>query len=290
MHKIRTAIFPVGGLGTRFLPATKALPKEMLPIVDKPLIQYAFEEAQAAGIEKFIFITGRNKNVISNHFDHVFELQKVLEEKQKSEVLALTKNWLPPAGSIAFIRQQQPLGLGHAVLCARNFVNEPFAVLLADELFYSPKDPVLSQMTRIWEEKKGNVIAVREIEKSKTGSYGIIKPDGFAEGKAVKISEMVEKPDPEKAPSNFAVVGRYIVEPQIFHYLEKVKADKNGEIQFTAALDAMAQDNVPTHGALVEGERFDCGGRRGFIEANIALALHHPEMREDVLKVVKKYS
>lgn len=290
MTKIKTAIFPVGGLGTRFLPATKALPKEMLTVVDKPLIQYAFEEAQAAGIEKFIFITGRNKNVISNHFDHVFELQKVLEEKQKSEVLALAKDWLPPAGSIAFIRQQQPLGLGHAILCAKNFVNEPFAVLLADELFYSPQKPVLTQMAEIWEKKKGNLVAVREIDNSKTSSYGIINPAEPAKDKAIKIKSMVEKPDPKSAPSNFAVVGRYIVEPEIFAILEKVKADKNGEIQFTSALDEMAQNGISSHGILVEGERFDCGSRRGFIEANVALALHNPEMREEVLKTVRRYS
>ncbi|MDX1950407.1 MAG: UTP--glucose-1-phosphate uridylyltransferase, partial [Rickettsiales bacterium] len=283
----------VGGLGTRFLPATKALPKEMLTIVDKPIIQYAFEEARNSGIEKFIFITGRNKNVISNHFDHVFELQKVLEDKQKSEVLALTKDWLPPAGSIAFIRQQQPLGLGHAVLCARNFLpnDEPFAVLLADELFYNPAKPVLSQMIDIWNKKQsGNVIAVREVENHKTSSYGIIKPAGERFENSIKIASMVEKPNPSEAPSNFAIVGRYILSPEIFSYLDKTNADKNGEIQLTSALDAMARDNISSFGALVEGERFDCGARRGFVEANIAIALHNPEMREDILKLVKRYS
>ena len=221
--KIKTAIFPVGGLGTRFLPATKAMPKEMLIVLDKPLIHHAFEEAKAAGVEKFIFVTGRNKNIIENHFDHAFELQKTLEEKEKDEILALTRDWLPKAGSIAFVRQQSPLGLGHAVLCAKNFVNEPFAVLLADELFLAKK-PVLAQMVDAY--KGGNMILVDKIQPHETGSYGIIKAD-----EAGRIMQMVEKPKPADAPSNLAIVGRYILQPEIFSYLENQATGAGGEVQ-----------------------------------------------------------
>lgn len=287
MQKVRTAVFPVGGLGTRFLPATKVLPKEMLPIVDKPLIQYAFEEAKNSGIERFIFITGRNKNVIANHFDHAYELQKTLEEKQKDEVLKLAKEWLPDAGSIAFIRQREPLGLGHAVLCAKNFVNEPFAVLLADELFLSEK-PVLGDMIESYNKTGGNVVLVKQEDKQKTKLYGVIEPAGERNGSNIKVKSMVEKPEPKDAPSNYCVTGRYIIDPSIFGYLENQAKGSGGEIQLTDALNKMAQNGFDTYGHIYEGKRYDCGSRRGFIQANIAFALANPEIKDDVRAMIKE--
>lgn len=287
MQKVKTAVFPVGGLGTRFLPATKVLPKEMLPIVDKPLIQYAFEEALNSGIEKFIFITGRNKNVIANHFDHAYELQKVLEEKQKEEVLKLTKSWLPPAGSIAFIRQREPLGLGHAVLCAKNFINEPFAVLLADELFMND-EPVLKTMAENYEKQGGNIILVKKESKEKTKLYGVIEPEKEPEGNLVKVKSMVEKPDPSVAPSNYCVTGRYILDQKIFEYLEKQEKGTGGEIQLTDAINKMALDGFDTYGHIYDGKRFDCGGRRGFIQANVAFAMQNPELKEALQETLRE--
>ncbi len=284
MSKLKTAVFPIGGLGTRFLPATKAMPKEMLPIVDKPLIQYAFEEAVGAGVEKFIFITGRNKNIIENHFDHAFELQKVLEEKQKKEVLSIAKDWLPKASSVAFIRQREPLGLGHAVLCARQFIAEPFAVLLADELFLSEKS-VLKDMADAYSE--GNMIGVQEVEREKVKSYGVIEPESI-NGNLIKIRSMVEKPDPEVAPSNYTVSGRYILEPEIFDYLEHQEKGAGGEIQLTDALNKMAKEKKRSYAYVIDAQRFDCGSRRGFVEANLAFAMSIPSIKDDVLKFTKK--
>lgn len=293
MTKVKTAVFPIGGLGTRFLPATKAMPKEMLPIVDKPLIQYAFEEAVAAGIEKFVFITGRNKNIIENHFDHAFELQKTLEEKQKKEILALAKDWVPAAGSIAFIRQQQALGLGHAVLCAQKFVDEPFAVLLADELFLSKKS-VMKSMVEAYKKTGGNMVGVQEVERAKVKNYGVIEPASKVSGGIIKVKSLVEKPEPKNAPSNYTISGRYILEPEIFDYLEKQKAGSGGEIQLTDSLNKMAKDKNRTSAFVIDAKRFDCGNRRGFIEANIEFALNIPEIKDDVLKftkrLVKEYS
>jgi UTP--glucose-1-phosphate uridylyltransferase len=289
---VRTAIFPVGGLGTRFLPATKVMPKEMLPIVDKPLIQYAFEEARDSGIERFVFITGRNKSVISNHFDHAYELEKTLEEKQKNEVLNLTRDWVPPAGSIAFIRQQKPLGLGHAILCARSFLgDEPFAVLLADELFLCEK-PALKQMIDSYNEVGGNVIGVKEELPKNVSSYGIIDPldkNELGKSSRIKAKGMVEKPKPENAPSNLAITGRYVLEPEIFNVLENQSAGSGGEIQLTDAMHKMAVSGTDTHAQLIEGRRFDCGSRRGFLEANIAFALEIDEIKDAVKGILKKY-
>jgi UTP--glucose-1-phosphate uridylyltransferase len=292
MTKVKTAIFPVGGLGTRFLPATKSMPKEMLPIVDKPLIHRAFEEAKAAGIEKFIFITGRNKNIIANHFDHAYELQKELENKQKKEVLALTKDWVPSPGSIAFIRQQHTIGLGHAVLCAKNYVNEPFAVLLADELFVSEK-PVMKQMVEAYENNPSPIIAVQEIDKENSEKYGIIKVKSEAGGGLINIDSMVEKPDPEDAPSNLSICGRYILDPEIFDYLETQGEGSGGEIQLTDAMNRMAQKRQ-VNAYKVIGDRYDCGNRKGFLEANIAFALNTPGLKdnlaESIKTLLKKYS
>lgn len=284
--KIKTAVFPVGGLGTRFLPATKSMPKEMLTVVDKPLIQYAFEEARDAGVEHFIFITGRNKNIISNHFDHAYELQKVLSETEKKKLLSISKDWLPKAGNIAFIRQQEPLGLGHAIYCARNFVKEPFAVLLADEMFIGKKTP-LQEMVEVYKETGGNVIGVADVENKDTSKYGIIAPEND-DGKVIKIKGMVEKPEPDNAPSNISIIGRYILQPEIFSYLEKSKKGKGNEIQLTDSMAAMIE-KFSSHGVRFNGRRFDCGNRRGFVEANIAFALENKEMRGDILKSIKSF-
>lgn len=288
MTRVRTAVFPVGGLGTRFLPATKSMPKEMLTVVDKPLIQYAFEEAQQAGIEYFIFITGRNKNIISNHFDHAYELQKKLDEDEKQHLLAQVKDWLPPAGSVAFIRQQQPLGLGHAVYCARHFVNEPFAVILADELFASAGKPLLTEMVETYEKTQGNIIGVAEIDPKDSHKYGMISSADY-KNNPIEINGMVEKPNPKDAPSNLSITGRYIIQPEIFSYLEKTQQGQGGEIQLTDALQAMLE-TTPTYGVRFEGRRFDCGNRRGFLEANIGMALAREDIRDDIMDILKSFT
>lgn len=284
MKPLKKAVFPVGGLGTRFLPATKAMPKEMLPVIDKPIIQYAFEEAKAAGIEQFIFITGRNKNILTNHFDHSYELQKILSEKDKKEELRQTKEWMPEAGSIAFIRQQEALGLGHAIWCARNFIedDEPFAVLLPDELMHS-KIPCLTQMKKLHAKTGGNIIAVDEVPKNQTQNYGII---GI--GKNGKIEKMVEKPTPAKAPSNLAIIGRYILNGSIFSYLENTAKGAGGEIQLTDAMAKMLKSQ-DFYAHQFDGKRFDCGSKAGFLEANIALSLERADLKMDMKKILKKY-
>ena len=289
MKKLKKAVFPVGGLGTRFLPATKAMPKEMLTLVDKPIIQYVFEEAINSGFEEFIFITGRNKNIINNHFDHSYELQKILSEKDKKEELHQTIEWMPQPGSIAFIRQQEPLGLGHAVWCARNFIgDEAFAVLLPDELMMSKK-PCLQQMREAYEATGSSIIAVGEIEKKDSNKYGIIIPDGEMKNNRVKLKGMVEKPKPEDAPSNMAIIGRYILDSEIFKYLDKGEKGAGGEIQLTDAMAKMAKDK-DYYAVNFEGNRFDCGSKLGFIEATIAYALDRSDLNKDVKKIVQKYA
>lgn len=288
MSKIKKAIFPVGGLGTRFLPATKAMPKEMLPIVDKPLIQYAFEEAMNSGIEEFIFITGRNKTAINDHFDNSFELEDALTKKEKLKALELTKSWVPEPGNITFIRQQEPLGLGHAVWCGRKFIgDEPFAVLLADELMMS-ETPCLQQMMSVYEEADSCIVAVDEVPNEKTGSYGIVTPAEEFSGSHAKISGMVEKPDPKDAHSNLAIVGRYILKPEIFEYLSHHKTGTGGEIQLTDAMEALMKES-DFQAVKFQGQRFDCGSRVGFLEANIAFALNNPEIGDNVRQVLKGY-
>ena len=286
MRKIKKAVFPVGGLGTRFLPATKSTPKEMLPVANKPLIQYAFEEARNAGIEEFIFVTGRNKNAINNHFDHAYELQSKLDYKGKNHELDEVKGWLPSAGQIAFVRQQEPLGLGHAVWCARNFIgNEPFVVILADEMILD-KNNFLKSMIDLQQDNESNssVIAVAPVEQSQVNKYGIIHPDTDKK----KVLDMVEKPEIGKAPSNLAINGRYILQPEIFDYLAKAKTGSGGEIQLTDAMNAMAKD-YPFYYQEFIGTRFDCGSVLGFLEANIAFALENPKIKNDFLEVLKKY-
>jgi UTP--glucose-1-phosphate uridylyltransferase len=276
---VRKAIFPVGGLGTRFLPATKALPKEMLPIVDKPLIQYAVEEAVAAGIEEFIFVTGRNKTAIEDHFDHSTELETALLTKGKEEALNLVQGMIHSPGSVSYVRQQEPAGLGHAIWCARHQIaGEPVAVLLADDLILGT--PALKEMIDAYQ--GGNMVAVMNVPADETGSYGIITPKEEA-GQLVTIADIVEKPDPEVAQSTLAVVGRYIIEPGVFDKLAEGKKGAGGEIQLTDSLAARISD-VPFLGLRFSGERFDCGSKLGFLKANIAFARSRPELRDDIEK------
>ncbi|MGB1470303.1 MAG: UTP--glucose-1-phosphate uridylyltransferase GalU [Candidatus Puniceispirillaceae bacterium] len=274
---IKKAIFPVGGLGTRFLPATKAMPKEMLPVVDKPLIQYAVEEAVAAGIEQFIFVTGRNKTAIEDHFDHSTELEAVLIEKDKADALEVVRRMLREPGSVSYVRQQEPAGLGHAVWCARHLVGaEPVAVLLADDLILGA--PAMAEMTSAY--TGGNMVALMDVPASDTGAYGIITP-GSKNGKLTEITAIVEKPSPESAPSTKAVVGRYILEPGIFDELAKGRRGAGGEIQLTDALAARI-GHAPFHGLNFSGERFDCGSKIGFLKANIAFGLARDELQGDL--------
>ncbi len=285
---VRKAIFPVGGLGTRFLPATKAMPKEMLPIVDKPLIQYAVEETMAAGVEDLIFVTGRGKTAIEDHFDHSYELHDLLTERGKTAELAALEALVPRPGRVAYTRQQSPLGLGHAVWCARNLVgDEPFAVLLADDLILS-ETPCLRQMMDVYREVGGNVIAVMEVAPEHTSRYGILDI-GHDDGRLVEVKGLVEKPDPRRAPSRLAVIGRYILQPQVFEHLDLQRRGAGGEIQLTDALATMI-GRLPFHGLRFEGRRFDCGDKIGFLEANLAFALKRPGLGDDMRRVLRNYS
>jgi UTP--glucose-1-phosphate uridylyltransferase len=281
MKKVRKAVFPVGGLGTRFLPATKAMPKEMLPVVDRPLIQYAVDEAREAGIEQMIFVTGRGKSAIEDHFDIAYELETTMAARGKDmDVLVATR--LAP-GAVAYVRQQEPLGLGHAVWCARDIVgDEPFAVLLADDLMVG-KPGCLRQMVDAYERVGGNIICAQEVPADRTGSYGIITP-GARDGGLTEVRGLVEKPRPQDAPSNLAIVGRYILQPEVMGVLARQEAGAGGEIQLT---DAMAQmiGSQPFHGLTFTGDRHDCGDKAGFIIANIALALE----RDEVSSAVREY-
>ncbi len=278
--RVRKAVFPVAGLGTRFLPATKVIAKEMLPVVDKPLIQYAVEEAIASGIEYFIFVTGRGKSVLVDHFDHAPELEALLDERGKGDMLKTLLASMPEPGRVFSVRQQVPLGLGHAVWCARaNVGNEPFAVLLPDELLMADP-PCLKQLIDVYEEKGGNIIAVTEVPDEHTNRYGILDVDSD-DGAVAKAKGMVEKPDPSSAPSRLANIGRYILDPSVFDLLEKQQAGSGGEIQLTDAIDAMA-GSLPFHGVRFSGERFDCGDKVGFLAANVAFALKRSDMADRV--------
>ena len=288
-RKVRKAVFPVGGLGTRFLPATKAMPKEMLPVVDKPLIQYAVEEARDAGIEEFIFVTGRGKSIIEDHFDRSYELESVLSERSKHDLLDELMASIPNAGTVAYIRQQEPLGLGHAVWCAKRLVgDEPFAVILADDLILSDT-PCLAQMTAAREKVGGgNMLAVMDVPHEHTSRYGILSP-GSEKDRLVDVLGLVEKPDPKDAPSDLAVIGRYILEPNIFPILENQARGAGNEIQLTDALSALIGRD-PFYGMKFEGARFDCGDKIGFLEANIAFALSRSDMSDDVKAIVNKFA
>ncbi|UZK66246.1 UTP--glucose-1-phosphate uridylyltransferase GalU [Sphingomonas sp. M1-B02] len=278
---LRKAVFPVGGLGTRFLPATKAMPKEMLPIVDRPLIQYAVEEAIEAGIEQLIFVTGRGKSAIEDHFDIAFELETTMHERGKSlDILDAT---LLKPGSVAYVRQQEPMGLGHAVWCARHIVgDEPFAVLLADD-FMLGKPGCLKQMVEAYNKVGGNLICAEEVPDDQTHRYGIITP-GARDGALTEVKGLVEKPAAGTAPSNLSVIGRYILQPEVMKVLEGQEKGAGGEIQLTDAMARMIADQ-PFHGVTFAGTRYDCGDKAGFIEANIAVALG----RDDIGPAVRDF-
>ena len=277
--KIKKAIFPVGGLGTRFLPATKSMPKEMLPIVDKPLIQYAVEEAADAGIEQFIFVTSRGKSAIENHFDHSFELENNLLSKGKRDTLKTAQEMLKIPGSFAYVRQQEPAGLGHAVWCARHLIaNEPVAVILADDLIYGTS--TIKEMINNY--TAGNMLAVMEVDKNEVSSYGIITPGKVLADNVTEILGLVEKPSADKAPSNEAVVGRYIIEPAVFDVLEKQNRGASNEIQLTDAIASRIGKSLCS-GYKFSGERFDCGSKLGFIQANIKLSLQRPVIKKELM-------
>jgi UTP--glucose-1-phosphate uridylyltransferase len=283
--RVRKAVFPVGGLGTRFLPATKAMPKEMLPIVDKPLIQYAVEEAAAAGIEEFIFVTGRGKAAIEDHFDHSVELEDALGDRGKTEALESIRHWVPAAGQVAYTRQQEPLGLGHAVWCARNLVgDEPFAILLADDLVLS-QTPCLKQMVDVANETGGNVVAVMDVPREETSRYGILDV-ASDDGRLAAVNGLVEKPAPEEAPSTLSIIGRYILMPEVFDLLESTERGAGGEIQLTDAMAKMIGRH-PFHGLRFEGTRFDCGDKLGFLQATIAFGLERPDLRAGLLDYMR---
>lgn len=277
---IRTAVLPVAGLGTRFLPATRVMPKEMLPVVDTPLIQYAVEEAFAAGIERIVFVTGRGKSVLEDHFDHAFELEATLAERGKDAALETARALIPPEGSIASVRQQRPLGLGHAVFCARDLVGDaPFAIILPDDLVQA-ETPCMQQMMEQYAETGGNLVAVMDVPRAHTARYGILDV-GEVKGRLAEITGLVEKPQPEDAPSTLSIIGRYILQPQIFDALSARETGAGGEIQLT---DAMAKliGSQPFHGYRFDGVRHDCGDKLGFLQASIALALEREDLGPDL--------
>jgi UTP--glucose-1-phosphate uridylyltransferase len=285
--RIRKAVFPVAGLGTRFLPATKAMPKEMLTVVDRPVIQHVVDEARAAGIEHFIFVTGRNKGVIEDHFDSQFELERTLKERGKNKELEQLMAELPGAGQTSFTRQQSPLGLGHAVWCAREIVgDEPFAVLLPDVLHYTPSTPCLAQMIAAYDAHGGNHMAVAPVPDDQTHQYGIVGVDDPA-SRVSRISHMVEKPKAGTAPSNLHISGRYILQPEIFKLLETQQRGAGGEIQLTDAMQALAKQQ-PFHAVRFDGTIYDCGSKIGFLVANIAYALDRPDLAATLKAELKK--
>jgi UTP--glucose-1-phosphate uridylyltransferase len=279
---VRKAVFPVAGLGTRFLPATKASPKEMLPIVDKPLIQYAVEEAAAAGITEMIFITGRSKRAIEDHFDKAYELEAELLAKQKTALLALVRSVAPPSINCIYIRQPEALGLGHAVLCARPAVgNEPFAVLLADDLMDAGEQgvSVMAQMVEVYRHHRASIVAVQDVPAEETSRYGIVQSSPWGQ-RTERITKIVEKPRSEDAPSTLAVVGRYLLTPRIFDLLAAQGAGAGGEIQLTDGIERLLQDE-PVLAYRFEGRRFDCGSKQGYLQATVTLASRHPEEGND---------
>jgi UTP--glucose-1-phosphate uridylyltransferase len=288
MKPIRKAVFPVAGLGTRFLPATKAIPKEMLTVVDRPLIQHVVEEAREAGIEHFIFVTGRNKSPIEDHFDRQFELETTLRERGKKAELALLEQDLPAAGATSFTRQQSPLGLGHAVWCARELVGrEPFALLLPDVLVQG-KPSCLAQMIGAYAELKeaANIIAVEEVPQDQVSSYGVVGV-GERKGRSRRITSMVEKPKPADAPSNLIITGRYILQPEIFDLLANQQRGAGGEIQVTDAILRLLETQ-PGYAFQFEGRTFDCGSKLGFLSANVAYALAQPDIAQKLRPVLKE--
>lgn len=284
---LKKAVLPVAGLGTRFLPATKALAKEMLPVVDKPLIQYAVEEARAAGIDQFCFVTGRGKTAIVEHFDVAYELERTLLERGKNEILEDLRRQAQMPGSITTVRQQVPMGLGHAIWCARSFIgDDPFAILLPDDLMLC-KTSCTQQLAEAYQETGGNVVAVEEVPMERVNKYGVLD---IAEdkGRLVSVKGLVEKPKPEEAPSNLTVIGRYVLMPEVLTHLAKMEKGAGGEVQLT---DAMAKlvGTQPFHGLRYEGRRFDCGDKVGYLEAQIAFALQRPDLAKAVHDFLPKY-
>ncbi|MGI8725496.1 MAG: UTP--glucose-1-phosphate uridylyltransferase GalU [Methyloceanibacter sp.] len=284
---VRKAVFPVAGLGTRFLPATKAMPKEMLTVVDRPLIQHVVDEAKAAGIEQFIFVTGRNKGIIEDHFDKQFELDETLAARGKTKEIEIVKSALPVAGTASFTRQQEPLGLGHAVWCARELVgDEPFALLLPDVLVRTKGKNCLAQMLDVYGKHGGNLIAVEAVPDDELSSYGVVSV-GKADGNVFPIDGMVEKPKPGTAPSNLTILGRYILQPEIFDVLSKQEAGAGGEIQITDAMLTLLKSE-PFYAVRCEGRTYDCGSRLGFLTANVAFALDRPDIADPLRAELKK--
>ena len=287
MKKVTKAVFPVAGMGSRFLPATKASPKEMMPIVDKPLIQYAVEEAVAAGIHDMVFITGRNKRAIEDHFDKAYEVEAELAARGKTDLLALIQDVIPKSVNCIYIRQPEPLGLGHAVLCAQPVVNdEVFAVILADDLI-DGKPPVLAQMTELFERHQSPMVAVQEVPREQTTQYGIVKTEAVTTNLG-RVMGITEKPKPEAAPSTLGVVGRYILTPRIFHHLAQARPGAGSEIQLTDAIAALlAEDRVLAY--RFQGTRYDCGSKLGYLQATVAYGRQHPEVGkafEDFLRTL----
>ena len=283
---VRKAVLPVAGMGTRFLPASKAVPKVLLPVVDKPLIQYAVEEARAAGIEEFIFVTSRGEAAIKDHFERDATLDAHLKARGDNAALAVAASAVLEPGAASFVRQEEPLGLGHAVLCARDLVrDEPFAVLLPDELLLGDQ-PCLAELVAVYGKSGGSVVALAEVPQAETGRYGIVEV-AAEEGQTVTISGMAEKPDPEHAPSRLALIGRYILQPSIFARLAAQPPGAGGEIQLTDAMAAMVREE-PFHGVRFTGRRFDCGSPAGYLQATIACALERPELRQDLLSFLRQ--
>lgn len=284
---VRKAVFPVAGLGTRFLPATKAIPKEMLTLVDKPLIQYAFEEAAAAGIEEFIFVTGRGKQAMEDHFDLAFELKATLEARGKTAELGQILDFLPDPGSIKYVRQTAALGLGHAIWCARDMIgDEPFAIISPDDLVLSGT-PCIKQLIDAHAETGGNVVAVEDVPREQTNRYGILDTPNAAD-RLARIDGLVEKPDPKDAPSTLSIIGRYVLDGEVFEHLARHEKGAGGEIQLT---DAMAKliGHQPFHGLRFEGERFDCGTKTGWLAANIAYSLARPDLAEATRETLARF-
>ena len=287
MSRIRTAVFPVAGRGTRFLPATKASPKEMLPIVDKPLIQYAAEEALIAGAEKLVFVTGSSKRAIEDHFDPDYELERELESKGRNETLSTLRGIVPSYASCIFIRQAAPLGLGHAVLCSRPAVgDEPFFVTLADDLI-DAEEACLAQMARVFEQRHGSVLGVQTVRPEETDKYGIVASESLGE-RLSRVTRIVEKPKPRDAPSNLAVVGRYILTPAIFGKLETIGRGAGGEIQLTDGIEALLADEA-IYAYAFKGKRYDCGSKLGYLEATVEFALKHPHLGPKFARYLKQF-
>ena len=285
---LRKAVLPVAGLGTRFLPATKAMAKEMLPVVDKPLIQYAIEEARAAGIEQFCMVSGRGKTALIDHFDVAYELEATLRERGKADQIAMLDAMKVPPGSITTVRQQVPLGLGHAIWCARAFIgDDPFAILLPDDLVLS-ETPCLQQLADAYRETGGNIVAVTEVPRDQTNRYGILKV-GHDDGRLVDVLGLVEKPKPVDAPSNLSVIGRYVLLPEVITHLSRMERGAGNEVQLTDAMAKMI-GHAPFHGLRYEGRRFDCGDKVGYLEAQIAFALKRPDLADEVRAFLNTYT